>query len=205
MKLKSQNQTNGPVRQFAGAFTLIEMIGVLAVIAILAALLIPKVFTAINNARINNAVASVETIKTAVADHYGKYGSFALYGTNYSILPSTNYDTAVLMAEGLLDKPFAVKVGTGSYIEIVTNGGNGGTGYKLDGTNNLTGTQTYTVEAVLQGVAGQDALDIGTLLDGLPGTILSPATNSTGADQVGRVEYTGGSGLQTVYIYITGR
>src|SRR5215470_16307586 len=35
-------------------FTLIEMIGVLAVIAILAALLVPKIFEAINNARVNN-------------------------------------------------------------------------------------------------------------------------------------------------------
>ncbi len=47
------------------AFTLIEMIGVLAVIAILAAVLIPKVFSAINNARVNNAAMSVQTVKTA--------------------------------------------------------------------------------------------------------------------------------------------
>src|SRR6266436_5262795 len=35
------------------AFTLIEMIGVLAVIAVLAALLIPKIFESINSARLN--------------------------------------------------------------------------------------------------------------------------------------------------------
>src|SRR6266704_1896316 len=55
-------------------FTLIEMIGVLAVIAILASLLIPKIFNAINNARVNNAIVSYNTVKTAVADHYAKYG-----------------------------------------------------------------------------------------------------------------------------------
>src|SRR6266704_6062192 len=59
----------------ANAFTLIEMIGVLAVIAILAALLIPKIFEAINNARINNAVVSYNTVKAACMDHYGKYGA----------------------------------------------------------------------------------------------------------------------------------
>ncbi len=40
------------------AFTLIEMIGVLAVIAILASMLIPKIFEAINNSKINNAAVS---------------------------------------------------------------------------------------------------------------------------------------------------
>ncbi len=47
------------------AFTLIEMIGVLAVIAVLAALLIPKIFESINSARLNQAVLSCQTIKTA--------------------------------------------------------------------------------------------------------------------------------------------
>src|SRR5213079_1357914 len=56
-------------------FTLIEMIGVLAVIAILASMLIPKIFEAINSARINNTVQSYNAIKTAVMDHYGKYGA----------------------------------------------------------------------------------------------------------------------------------
>ena len=60
-------------------FTLIEMIGVLAVIAILAALLIPKIFEAINSARINNCVVSYNTIKTATMDHYGKYGKINSY------------------------------------------------------------------------------------------------------------------------------
>src|SRR5438045_5463385 len=88
------------------AFTLIEMIGVLAVIAILAALLIPKVFSAINDSRINNATVSIQTIKTAVVDHAGKYGQFTfLAGTNdLPIATLTNYDVQVLMPEALIDK-----------------------------------------------------------------------------------------------------
>ena len=62
------------------AFTLIEMIGVLAVIAILASMLIPKIFEAINSARINNTVQSYNAIKTAVMDHYGKYGAINFVG-----------------------------------------------------------------------------------------------------------------------------
>ena len=48
------------------AFTLIEMIGVLAVIAILASLLIPKIFESINNSRLGQAQLSYQTVKTAV-------------------------------------------------------------------------------------------------------------------------------------------
>ena len=62
-------------RKSSQAFTLIEMIGVLAVIAILASMLIPKIFEAINNSKINNAAVSYNTVKTALADHYAKWGS----------------------------------------------------------------------------------------------------------------------------------
>src|SRR5712664_2889035 len=100
MKLNSIKTTKDKKRQ---AFTLIEMIGVLAVIAILAAMLIPRVFSAIADAKINNTVVSTETIKTALADHYGKYGKFdAIYGTNGIAAPFTGYDQKVLMPEGLI-------------------------------------------------------------------------------------------------------
>ena len=55
-------------RQMSG-FTLIEMIGVLAVIAILAALLLPKVFEAINDAQDQQRGDEREQMKTACIDH----------------------------------------------------------------------------------------------------------------------------------------
>src|ERR1051325_4630325 len=101
-------------------FTLIEMIGVLAVIAILAALLVPKIFEAINNAKVNNAAVSCNTVKTALADHYAKFGTIPVdgsSGTPVNLTPgvgaATNYDQ-VLLKEGFLDKPFAVKIGDGT-------------------------------------------------------------------------------------------
>ena len=180
----------------AGAFTLIEMIGVLAVIAILAALLIPRVFNAINQARVNGTAVSADTVKTATADHYGKYGKFDyLWGTNQITMPITNYDTAVLMAEGLLDKPFSSKLAGGdpqlmSHIELVvgTAAGPGNAGYHLDGstTNNAVANSPYVVQAHLQNVAVQDAKDLNDSIDGLTlGT-----GNLTSADSKGRVEYT---------------
>ena len=52
------------------------MIGVLAVIAILAAILAPKVFEAIQGSKINNAVQTIGTLKQAVNDHFAKKGKF---------------------------------------------------------------------------------------------------------------------------------
>ncbi|GJL54780.1 MAG: hypothetical protein NPIRA02_19120 [Nitrospirales bacterium] len=56
-------------------FTLIEMIGVLAVIAILVALLLPKVFEIMAESRANALVAAVRTYETAVVDYYSDIGS----------------------------------------------------------------------------------------------------------------------------------
>ncbi len=56
-------------------FTLIEMIGVLAVIAILAALVLPKVFDVIAESRVNALAASVKTYETSIAKYYGDLGS----------------------------------------------------------------------------------------------------------------------------------
>lgn len=203
--------TKRPVHQ--GAFTLIEMIGVLAVIAILAAMLIPKVFQAINNARVNNAAVSCETVKTATADHYGKYGKLdQIWGTN-SVTWSGNlcpgYDTNLLMVEGLLDKPFFVKIAGGdpsanSILELTQKGAeNAGQGYFLDGsTNNSTANAQFVLEAVIKQVAISDAKDLNDLVDG---TALGASSLSTG-DTKGRVEYVPPTnGTTTVYVYLTHR
>ncbi len=56
-------------------FTLIEMIGVLAVIAILAALVLPNVFDVIAESRVNALAAAVKTYETSVVKYYGDLGS----------------------------------------------------------------------------------------------------------------------------------
>ena len=211
----------------AGAFTLIEMIGVLAVIAILAALLIPRVFTAISNARVNNAAVSVETVKTALADHYAKYGSIPVDGSTPTpttlTLPQQQYDQ-ILLREAFLDKPFAVKIGDGISdanhtriavvdISTLTAGGAVGaadatsgtadaSGFALAGgtTNSISGSAL--VEAVITGVNVSDAHDLSERVDGLSMT----ATNSSSADLSGRVKYDYTAGQPTtVYVYITHR
>ncbi|MEM9172715.1 MAG: type II secretion system protein GspG [Pseudomonadota bacterium] len=55
-------------------FTLMEMIGVVAVIAILAAMATPMIFDAIRDARITAIANEVSTLRTAVARYYADTG-----------------------------------------------------------------------------------------------------------------------------------
>src|SRR3954470_12771005 len=122
------------------AFTLIEMIGVLAVIAILAALLIPKIFEAINNARVNNACITLGTVKTALADHYAKFGGLASSNGVALTVPSASFDRA-LLAEAFIDKPFAVKISSAASntVALATGIANGATPTGTDAAYDLDG------------------------------------------------------------------
>lgn len=204
-------KTNRLNKKGLNAFTLIEMIGVLAVIAILASLLIPKIFEAINNARVNNATLSYNTVKAAVMDHYAKYGAIDKT-TNGAVIPGGTspgtgtpvngllfYDGA-LLTEGFIDKPFITKMGTNSFVSVVSStnvvydlAGAGG------GANDVLGS-TYTVQAVIEGVPAADAKDLNDRLDGA-----TPPFNVTqGSDDTkGRVRYT--AATQSVTIYVTHR
>jgi prepilin-type N-terminal cleavage/methylation domain-containing protein len=208
--MKTQNKM---VVQAKRAFTLIEMIGVLAVIAILAALLIPKIFEAINNARVNNAAVSYNTIKTALADHYAKHGS--LISSNGTVFSpgtgvATNFDH-VLLTEGFLDKAFQVKIGdgTGNRVEVNTPlAGNiaasaANTAYDLAGSGSSTNDAAggAVVEAIITGVT---ELDAKALNDRLDGAALGSAVGTD--DAKGRVKYNTSTGAgTTVRIYVTHR
>ena len=186
------------------AFTLIEMIGVLAVVAILAALLIPKIFESINNARISQAVLSCQTIKTAVLEHYSKFQSLNSSNGLPLSVPNGNFDT-VLLAEGLIDKPFSVAIAGSATIELVsaTSGpatGASGTAFDLDGDGNgdLSVGQ-YVVEARLFNVSLSDARALNAILDGA-----ALGEDANGNDFAGRVIYRRpATNPRTVYIYLT--
>ena len=57
-------------------FTLIEMIGVLAIIGILAAVVAPRVIESIRDAKVTSAVAQVNAAKTAAINYYQRYDNF---------------------------------------------------------------------------------------------------------------------------------
>ncbi|MDQ6965051.1 MAG: prepilin-type N-terminal cleavage/methylation domain-containing protein [Mariprofundales bacterium] len=57
-------------------FTMIEMIGVLAVIAILASIVAPKIFDAIRDSKVNTFASNIQAVQTAVASYYKDTGTF---------------------------------------------------------------------------------------------------------------------------------
>lgn len=121
-------KTRTPNTKRAG-FTLVEMIGVLAIIAILTALLVPKIFDAITSAKINNSVMNYNVAKAAVAAHYGEHGRFAMAsgtGLNLATGPYDDWDQQ-LVYDGHLEQLFSMKIGNqkigsannGSYLRVV--------------------------------------------------------------------------------------
>ena len=213
----------------AQAFTLVEMIGVLAIIAILASLLIPRVFQAIGDSKISNSASTCNSIKAAVNEYYGKYGLIAGpkgVALTLSGSPATaeDWDLTTLVAEGFAEKPFSVRIGNGmmgsvaggSRLRVIDISGNSTNtaaadaaadlakgAYNLDGastTNDISGA--LLVEAVIEQVDSQDAKDFNDRIDGAS----LGATNLTSADQSGRVKYTApANGKTSVRVYLAHR
>jgi len=86
-------------RQRQRGFTMIEMIGVLAVIAILASIVAPKIFDAIRDAKVNTFASNIQAVKTAVASYYKDVGA----------LPSS--------ASALIAQPSSVTGWKGPYLD----------------------------------------------------------------------------------------
>ncbi len=184
-------------------FTLVEMIGVLAVIAILAGMLIPKIFESIRSARINATLAAYNTLKAAALENFAKWGKFAT--TSGGLYVGNSFD-GILFAEGRIEAraydkiPIAVTNST-SYVQlsVTTSLGNNGSGYNLDGTGGIDTTNAYLCELVIIGAPAKDAQELSMRLDGLS---LSQTSGTLG-DSLGRVEYTAPTaGKVNVYMYI---
>jgi type II secretory pathway pseudopilin PulG len=178
---------------------------VLAVIAILASLLIPKIFNAINDAKVNNTILGYNTIKTAAMEHYAKYNSFTA-STNGTTVTETNFVNQLLW-EGLIDKPFFSKIGTSAFAHVVDGPAAAGPAsettagsYDLDGNTSADTVGTKVVEVRVTGVPYGDAKDVNDRIDGATSPFDFPlATTSTG-DTAGRVKWDRTSGMLSIYI-----
>ena len=211
------------------AFSLVEMIGVLAIIAILAVIIVPKVFSTIASARITNAVGSITSMKSAVTDFAGKYGT----------IPTTVATSRIddlLVTAGVLDSRFAVKLGTqpispplagatwsnatGTWVATVVGAvsqatqsrliclnsnvaapsGAAGANYQLTGAGTNLPAGSRVVSAVITGVSLNDARELSLRLDG---DSMTQPVGSAAVDARGKVVYGApAGGLYTVYIYI---
>lgn len=208
-------------------FSLVEMIGVLAIIAILAVVIVPKVFSTIASSRVTSAVGSTTSMKTAVTDFAGKYGTLPL------TVAASRIDD-LLVTAGLLDTRYLVKIGTQpgavalagatwsnatgtwvaaggvsqatqSRIICLTSApaavpGAAGTNYMLDGVTPLPAA-ALVVSAVITGVTLNDARELSLKIDG--DTMTQPIGSAL-ADTAGKVTYAapGVAGTTTVYIYL---
>jgi len=127
-------------------FTMIEMIGVLAVIAILASIVAPKIFDAIRDAK-NSAVAEdIATVRTAVASYYKDTGQWPYQET--AGVNSVNADL-------LKNRATPTKGWRGPYLDkALTNPIQAGQEYRVwhdnstfdidgDGTNDYTTNNSY--------------------------------------------------------------
>jgi prepilin-type N-terminal cleavage/methylation domain-containing protein len=186
------------------AFTLIEVIGALTVIAILASLLLPIIFGAIRSAAVNQTAASINSVRTACAAHSALSAGLA---TDASISPPTlialdgsdprasQFDK-VLVLESILDGLFSPKIGdsllgpTNTRVQIVAGLSSStavtqdNAAYNLDGTGVNEASGAAVIEAVITGVSLEDAKALNDLLDGA-----SLGADLTGNDFLGRVKY----------------
>ncbi|QQS07398.1 MAG: prepilin-type N-terminal cleavage/methylation domain-containing protein [Fibrobacterota bacterium] len=90
-------------------FTLIEMIGVLAIIAILVAAVAPRIFEAINDSKITSATSTIRTLESAVAKYYSDVGTLLPLNAAGAPTASNGNAAGVMTAYSL---PYVLNLGT---------------------------------------------------------------------------------------------
>ena len=214
-----KTKINPHVKQKAAAFTLIEIIGVVAVIAILAAVLTPRVVSVIARGKVSATAQSLGSLKSATTDYLTKNGSLPTRdgtGATNGAVATGRFD-ADLVTGGFTEKLFACSIGTQTFdssalsgrVHIrslaATSSGTvtaptatvGGVNFDLDRS---TSTADFTsgqmvVAAFIPGVAIADAIAMNKILDGDDNT-------GTSADSTGRCMYSAAAVDNTVTLYV---
>lgn len=78
-------------RKPIAGFTLVEMIGVMAVIAILASVATPRIIDSIEDAKISSFIQETKTLEGAVAKFYADTGKWPDFDTNYDKSSNPHY------------------------------------------------------------------------------------------------------------------
>lgn len=181
-------------------FTLIEMIGVLAIIAILAAIVAPKIFDAINDSKVNSLAEEIHTVKTAVANYYKDTGRF----------PNQYSDGS---ASDLMAKPKGVKGWNGPYLDQQVNNPVSPNGFfrvvaghwkfDIDGDGTYDygkGTsKTYIAAAWFNGLNASQAKALSNIIDG-DGD--SSDWFKTGRVRTAKFKDPGSSNNVTLYVFL---
>lgn len=189
---------------------LIEMIGVISIVAILASLIIPRIIHAAGQARVGSTTVIFNTLRTASMSYQRKYGrSGEGDGTALDVSsPHNDRDTRGLLAEGMIEKPFVPLLGDSFVVRAVAS-----TAAAVDATNsahsldgnpaNNPSTGTVVLEVWLRGVDLEDARGLDQRLDG---PSLGEAPGLPGQDLKGRLKHDfAGSPTGDVHLYLTHR
>jgi len=189
-------------------FTLLEMVGVIAILSILFSLLIPKVFDAIEDSKIDVIIKTYDTVKSAVATHIAKNNGKIVDRNGNLITYSKTFD-AELVAQGYLSGRIADKIGIGSTNPLYSWLGIGAIDGQVtqwdfngDGVVDLQDNNDRIVKIKIGSLPRKIAWEVSKRIDG---EALS-ATDINSADTKGSVIYgaSHGSGdvITEVFIYI---
>ncbi len=157
------------MRKQQAGFTLMEMIGVVAVIAILASMATPMIFDAIRNARVTAFVEDVNVARTAVARYYEDTGQFPTH------IPTDARDGRRTLISNSASNP--IGGWNGPYLEMdisnpfdeggyraILSSGNANYQFDLDGDGNVdTSTAAFMR---MDNVTEAQARKISDILDG---------------------------------------
>ena len=195
-------------------FTLVEMVGVLAIMAILTSMLLPRVFAVINDARVTSAATALNAARSASMAYFGRYGRFGdATGATVTDLTSTTasaWDREVLLRGGFLDRRFMTRISESASVTLTncltssTEPTGANDAYDLDSLdsprNDASGGRVV-VQAILENVALEDARELNRRID-LEENLLATADTSN----QGRVKFNmSGAQSGTVKVYLAHR
>lgn len=195
-------------------FTLIEMLGVIAIIAILAAVITPKVFKAIQDSKATRFAGEIGTYKTSIVGWYKDVGSLqSLAAAGTLVGTDTSFEVELIANQGTTPTtglwarwagPYidtVANISIGAVLSIETNTGTAGTGapaaanstaFDLDDDNANDMDSKQVVALKLTGVTNSEFLKVDGTLD----LGLTAANNATS----GRVKYD--SAGTTLYVFL---
>lgn len=196
-------------READSAFTLVEMIGVLAIIAILVGALVPRVFESMNKSAVSSVAQSVRGLKAGLWKYHFRNAEF----------PAGDM---ALVEQGMIDQLISVSIGadnagdgflrllvaTDEDLAIAADGITGAN-FDLSGDGGATQETPSGANLVVLEIDGVDEINAVALNELIDGASLSDASDSApndGADEFGAVIYDGSGGFPvTVYVYLAHR
>lgn len=187
-------------------FTLIEMIGVLAVIAILASIVTPKIFDVIRDSKVNSVTSNINAVRTAVTGFYRDTSAFPIHdpaasSTDQHQLIKNTADKIRGWKGPYLDKELVNTINPNG--KFTVNVGNVPFDIDGDGRDDYKNNVSYSV---ITGLTGDEAKRFSDIIDGDSEKEGSAAWYDGGRARTNNsASPAAGSTNVTMYVYIASR